>query len=191
LLRIAEIESGARRSAFRPLDLTPLLQGLAEFYEAGAEEKQCALVRRISPELPAFGDLDMIQQAVANLLDNAVKFSPPGQTILLSGLVEPAGPVITVADHGPGIEEADLDHATERFFRAEGARDTPGSGLGLALVQAVAVLHGGVLRLEANHPGLRAVLMLPAAPPATPGRLSQHVEQTSSAPQPDTSLVES
>jgi hypothetical protein len=99
---------------------------------------------------------------VANLLDNALKFSPPGSTIRLSagivrGLLE-----ISVADQGPGIPADDRNRAIERFFRGESARSTPGSGLGLSLVQAVAVLHGGTLRLEDNHPGLRAVIALPA-----------------------------
>jgi signal transduction histidine kinase len=106
----------------------------------------------------------MIQQAIANLLDNALKFSPPGGVITLAADAGPDGLRITVADQGPGIPEADRARATERFFRGEHARSTPGSGLGLALVQAVASLHGGSLTLEDNGPGLRAVLLLPAEP---------------------------
>jgi signal transduction histidine kinase len=113
--------------------------------------------------LLVFGDRDMIQQAVANLLDNALKFSPPASVIRLAGTCGPDGVSITVADAGPGIPDADRDRATERFFRGEAARNTPGSGLGLALVQAVAALHGGVLSLADNNPGLRADLRLPAA----------------------------
>ncbi len=162
LLRIAEIEAGARLSAFARVDLGPLLFDLSELYTAAAEENGQALEHDIPPILPAFGDRDMLQQAVANLLDNALKFSPPGSTIRLDagivrGLLE-----ITVADQGPGIPPEDRQRATERFFRGESARSTPGSGLGLALVQAVAVLHGGTLRLEDNLPGLRAVIALPA-----------------------------
>jgi hypothetical protein len=112
--------------------------------------------------LPAFGDHDMLQQAVANLLDNALKFSPPGGTIRLGAALVGRTLEITVADQGPGIPPADRARATERFFRGEAARNTPGSGLGLALVQAVAVLHGGALRLDDNHPGLAAVISLPA-----------------------------
>jgi hypothetical protein len=162
LLRIAEIEAGARLSAFARVDLGPLLFDLSELYTAAAEENGQALEHDIPPILPAFGDRDMLQQAVANLLDNALKFSPPGSTIRLSagivrGLLE-----ISVADQGPGIPADDRNRAIERFFRGESARSTPGSGLGLSLVQAVAVLHGGTLRLEDNHPGLRAVIALPA-----------------------------
>jgi signal transduction histidine kinase len=163
LLRIAEIEAGARRSAFADIDLAPLLLDLADLYGAAAEERGVALRAEIPPSVPAYGDRDMIQQAVANLLDNALKFSPDGGTVRLAVEVAPGqGPQITVADQGPGIPETERVHATERFYRGETARSTPGSGLGLALVQAVATLHGGGLRLEDNAPGLRAVLALHA-----------------------------
>ena len=166
LLRIAEIEAGSRRSAFSQVDVAPLLSDLAELYEAAAEETGQTLAARIPPHAMVFGDRDMIQQAVANLLDNAMKFSPPQGVIRLSAQVMAGAIEIVVADDGPGIPEQDRARATERFFRGETARSTPGSGLGLALVQAVAMLHGGVLRLEDNTPGLKAVLHLPAADPA-------------------------
>ena len=162
LLRIAEIEAGARRSAFARVDLGPLLFDLAELYTAAAEERGQVLAQDIPPILPAFGDRDMLQQAVANLLDNALKFSPPGSTIRLAAGAAGRMLEISVADQGPGIPEADRARATERFFRGESARSTPGSGLGLSLVQAVALLHGGTLRLEDARPGLRAVIAIPA-----------------------------
>ena len=162
LLRIAEIEAGARLSAFARVDLGPLLFDLSELYTAAAEENGQALVHDIPPILPAFGDRDMLQQAVANLLDNALKFSPPGSTIRLGAGIVGRLLEISVADQGAGIPADDRNRATERFFRGESARSTPGSGLGLSLVQAVAVLHGGTLRLEDNQPGLRAVIALPA-----------------------------
>jgi signal transduction histidine kinase len=161
LLRIAEIEAGARRSAFTEEDVAPLLADLAELYEAAAEETGQTLAARIPPRAVVYGDRDMIQQAVANLLDNAVKFSPPQGVIRLSAHAVPGAIEIVVADDGPGIPAPDRARAAERFFRGESARSTPGSGLGLALVQAVAMLHGGALRLEDNAPGLRAVLVLP------------------------------
>jgi len=114
------------------------------------------------PILPVRGDPEMLRQAVTNLIDNAVKFSPPGGEVRLSAVAGPDGVEITVADQGPGIPSEDRARATERFFRGEAARSTPGSGLGLALVQAVAHLHGGTLRLEDAGPGLRATLSLPA-----------------------------
>jgi signal transduction histidine kinase len=108
-----------------------------------------------------YGDGAMIQQAVANLADNAVKFSPPGSEVEIGAAAGDHAIEIVVRDHGPGIPPADRAKAPERFFRGEAARSTPGSGLGLALVQAVAHLHGGTLRLEDGEPGLRAVLSLP------------------------------
>ncbi len=165
LLRIAEIEAGSRRSAFAPLDLAPLLDDLVELYAAAAEERGLVLHAGIAPSLRALGDREMLQQAVVNLLDNAIKFSPPGGTVTLTADAAGAEIVIALADQGPGIPEADRPRATERFFRGEQARQTPGSGLGLALVQAVASLHGGVLTLEDAAPGLRAVLSLPGLGP--------------------------
>ncbi|HET8997719.1 MAG TPA: HAMP domain-containing sensor histidine kinase [Acetobacteraceae bacterium] len=161
LLRISEIEAGSRRSAFTSLDLAPALADLAELYEAVAEEKGVALTADIPERLPAYGDRELIQQAVANLLDNAVKFSPPGGTVRLRAAAVPGSVEVAVVDEGPGIPAEDLKRATERFFRGESARSTPGAGLGLALVQAVAQLHAGTLRLEDAHPGLAASLTLP------------------------------
>ena len=164
LLRIAEIEAGARRSAFAPFDAAELLAGLSELYEAAAEERGTALIMDAPGPLMVNGDRELVQQAVANLLDNAIKFSPPGGVI---GVVATVGETVevSVSDQGPGIPEADRCRATDRFFRGEAARQTPGSGLGLALVEAVAQLHGGSLRLEDAAPGLCAVLSLPRSPP--------------------------
>ncbi len=161
LLRIAEIEAGARRSAFNAVDISSLLRDLAELYEAVAEDGGQILATEIPDGLLAYGDREMIQQAVANLLDNALKFSPSGGTIRLAASTAANRLDIVVADAGPGIPSAERDQAVERFFRGERARSTPGSGLGLALVQAVALLHGGSLTLADNAPGLRAVLGLP------------------------------
>ena len=185
LMRISEIETGSRRAAFTMVDLAPVLGDVAELYEPLAEENglrlvldlpappatpQSATPQSTSPSagpdpLPARlltrGDPEMLRQAVTNLIDNAVKFSPPGGELRLSATVGPAGIEITVADQGPGIPPKDRARATERFFRGEAARSTPGSGLGLALVQAVAHLHGGALRLEDAAPGLQATLSLP------------------------------
>ena len=166
LLRIAETEAGTRRAAFCDFDLAPLLRDLSDLYTAPAEENELELVCHAPGPLPVHGDRDLIGQALVNLLDNAVKFSPPGGTIRLSGVNGTAGLTLTVQDTGPGIPEADRARATERFYRGEQARQTPGSGLGLALVDAVAHLHGGNLALEDAAPGLRAVLTLPARPVA-------------------------
>ncbi len=163
LLRIAEIEAGARRSAFAPVDIVAVLRDLGELYEAVAEDAGQRLTLDLPTALTVFGDREMIQQAIANLLDNALKFSPPDGTITLRAKPLPNGVEIEVADQGPGIPADDRARAVERFFRGETARSTPGSGLGLALVQAVTVLHGGGLVLEDNAPGVRAVLRLAAS----------------------------
>jgi signal transduction histidine kinase len=165
LLRIAEIEAGSRRSAFAELDLGPLLADLAELYAAPAEDHGLTLNLRVPDTLPAYGDRDLVQQAIANLLDNAIKFSPRGGRIMLSAERMDRQVRVCVTDQGPGIPEQDRLRATERFFRGEQARSTPGSGLGLALVQAVATLHEGTLLLEDAGPGLRATLVMRSLPP--------------------------
>jgi signal transduction histidine kinase len=111
------------------------------------------------------GDRDMLLQAAANLLDNAIKFTPPGGRVTLAAERRGAEVVIAVSDTGPGIAPGDRPRVVERFYRAEASRATPGSGLGLALVQAVAQLHGGSLLLEDARPGLRAIIVLPAPEP--------------------------
>ncbi len=161
LLRIAEIEAGARRSAFAQIDLAPLLLDIDELYHAVAEENGIYLKTTIAEKLPLLGDRQLIQQAVTNLLDNALKFSPHGSYIRFTAQFEQGVIEIVVADNGPGIPEEDRSRATERFYRAESARNTAGSGLGLSLVAAVAQLHNGTLTLADNRPGLRAILSLP------------------------------
>jgi len=160
LLRIAEIEAGARRAAFAGVNLSQLLADAVEIYGASAEEKGQRMELDVPDGLFVVGDRDLILQAVANLLDNAVKYTPAGGSILVSGRALGGGAEIVVADSGQGLPEAERARVTERFYRAEQSRTTPGSGLGLALVQAVAQLHNGSLRFEDNAPGLRAVLTL-------------------------------
>lgn len=166
LLRIAEAEAGARRAAFAPLDLPEVLRDAAEFYEAMAEDAGQTLSTDLPESLPLVGDRDLLLQAVANLLDNAMKFTPAGGVITLSARREGGAAVIAVADSGPGLSPADRARAMDRFFRADASRNTPGSGLGLSLVQAVAQLHRGTVELAdamsgADPPGLRVALRLP------------------------------
>ncbi|WP_241671134.1 sensor histidine kinase [Dankookia rubra] len=166
LLRIAEAEAGARRAAFAPLDLVHVLADAAEIYEATAEARGQRLETDLPDSLPMVGDRDLLLQAVANLLDNAIKFTPSGGAVLLSAAATSVGIEVTVADDGPGLSLEDRAHAGERFFRADKARATPGSGLGLSLVRAVAHLHGGEVSLvdavpQRVPPGLRVVIRLP------------------------------
>ncbi len=161
LLRISEIEAGSRRSAFALFDLAPLLSNLAEFYAALAEEGEAVVEVQAPDSLELRGDRALLQQAIANLLDNAIKFSPRGGRVRLGAAVDDGRAVVSVVDDGPGMPPEDLARATDRFFRGETARSTPGSGLGLALVLAVAQLHGGELRLEDAAPGVAARIVLP------------------------------
>jgi signal transduction histidine kinase len=166
LLRIAEAEAGARRAAFAPLDLREVLRDAAEFYEAMAEAREQRLETDLPAELPLVGDRDLLLQAVANLLDNAIKFTPPGGTIRLSAWKTETRIEIAVSDSGPGLSPEERAQAPDRFFRADASRHMPGSGLGLSLVRAVAQLHAGEVRLEdaaprADPPGLRVVISLP------------------------------
>ena len=169
LLRISEIEAGARRSAFAPVALGGLLEDLVELYSAAAEERGQTLVADVpaasEPAMTLWGDRHLIQQAVANLLDNALKFSPAGGQVRVSVEVGAQEIAVVVTDQGPGIPVDERPRAVQRFYRGEGSRSTPGSGLGLTLVQAVATLHGGALRLQGAEPGLRAVLALSRAMP--------------------------
>lgn len=166
LLRITEAEAGARRAAFAPLDVVPLLQDAAEIYGAMAEAANLTLEVALPEHLDVVGDRDLLLQATANLLDNAIKFTPAGGTVTLSARALPGIEAeITVADNGPGLSPEDRARAGERFFRADSSRATPGSGLGLSLVTAVAHLHEGTLTLDdafpgLSPPGLRATLTL-------------------------------
>ena len=168
VLRIAEVEAGGRRAAFAPTDLVPMMTDMAELYGAAAEARDQRLRVKLPRKLPLVGDRDLLGQAVANLLDNALKFTPEGGTVRLSAQADLGVVEITVADDGPGMPDADRQRAGERFFRADAARTTPGSGLGLSLVRAVAALHGGAIALGETHPGadrpgLKVTLRLPAA----------------------------
>jgi signal transduction histidine kinase len=168
VLRIAEVEAGGRRAAFEATDLVPMMTDMAELYGAAAEARDQRLQVKLPRKLPLVGDRDLLGQAVANLLDNALKFTPDGGTVVLSARAGPGVVEIAVADDGPGMPEVDRQRAGERFFRADAARTTPGSGLGLSLVRAVAALHGGAIALGETHPGaarpgLKVTLRLPSA----------------------------
>jgi len=169
LLRIAEAEAGARRAAFAAFDLPAVLADAAEFYQAAAEARDQHLETDLPASLPMVGDRDLLLQAVANLLDNAVKFTPDGGTVLLAARrLEDGAIEILVTDSGPGLPQQDQSRAGERFFRADQSRNTPGSGLGLSLARAVAQLHGGELELAdampgADPPGLAVRLLLPGS----------------------------
>ena len=158
LLRIAQVESGARQAGFAPLDLSALLATVAEVFAPAAEEHGQRLETAIAPGVTAFGDRDLLTQALANLLDNAVKHGREGGRITLA-LTPDAR--VTVTDDGTGIPAGAREAVLRRFHRLDAARSRPGAGLGLALVAAVAELHGARLVLGDAAPGLRVELALP------------------------------
>ena len=166
LLSIAQAEAGAPRRDFDVVDLSALLGDVAELYEPLAEARGQTLTATANGRAEIRGDRDLLFQAVANLADNAVKFAPEGGQVGLALAREAGEARVTVTDDGPGIPEAARERVLERFFRLEASRSTPGSGLGLSLVAAVARLHHGRLDLEDNAPGLRARLLLPLLPGA-------------------------
>lgn len=163
LLKIARAESGADRENFEELDLTVLTRDMAEFYEPLAEEKGLRFVQKLEQTPAVSGNKHMLSQALANLLDNAVKYTEPGGLVTLELLENHQGVRLVVADSGPGIPSEAREKVLERFYRLESSRNTPGSGLGLSLVSAVARSHRADLRLMENQPGLRVELLFPVA----------------------------
>ncbi|QQS10689.1 MAG: HAMP domain-containing histidine kinase [Rhodospirillales bacterium] len=161
LLRIAAIDAGTRRTAFADVDVAGILRGVAEIYEPLAEAAGRVLAVDAPPVLTLRGDRQLLAQALANLLDNALKHG--AGPIALSADADASTVTLSVSDRGAGIPPDERPRVVERFYRREAARATPGSGLGLSLVAAIARLHGGRLSLEDNAPGLRARLALPRA----------------------------
>ena len=169
LLMIARAESGQARENMAAFDASEIAHGVAELYEPLADDRGLAL--KVDAPAPAIvrGNRELLSQALANLIDNAIKYARPAGSeaaephpeIVLSVRQQGDRVLVGVSDRGPGIPEADRGRALERFVRLEKSRSEPGSGLGLSLAAAVARLHGGELRLEDNAPGLRAVLDLP------------------------------
>lgn len=164
LLSIAEAESGSRGRNFQPVNLAEVARMAADLYEPVADDKGLELHADIRGEPVLSGNPQLLSQALANLLDNAIKYTPAGSVTLT---VEPAapgrGPRVTVADTGPGIPLEMREKVLERFVRLDDARASPGNGLGLSLVDAVARLHGAVLELGGNDSGLRISLQFPKA----------------------------
>jgi signal transduction histidine kinase len=162
LLNIAEAEAGSRREAMAVVDLAEIARSVAELYEPVADDKGLALTVESDAAMPVNGDRHLLSQAIANLLDNALKYTPAG-SVTLSARRHGETARIEVRDTGPGVPPERREAVFDRFVRLEGSRSTPGNGLGLSLVRAVAKLHGGEVWLEDNNPGLKAVFTLPTA----------------------------
>jgi signal transduction histidine kinase len=161
LLRIAQIESGVRRARFAAFDLSALARDIMESFEAVAESRGQWIVGHLAPGVSLRGDRELLAQALVNLIENAIRHSPAGTRIEVVLERSAEGPVLTVSDNGPGIPAAEHENVLRRFYRLEKSRTTPGSGLGLALVKAIADLHQARLDLGDNAPGLRVSLHFP------------------------------
>ncbi len=164
LLLIAEADSGVTRGSMSPIDLAPIADDVAELYAPLAEEKGVVLEIRPAGSTVIEGNRSLISQALANLVDNAIKYTPSGGHIVVWPEMTPEGVDLIVADTGPGIPAEERARVVERFVRLEASRNSPGTGLGLSLVAAVARLHGARLILEDNGPGLKAIVRFPRAP---------------------------
>jgi signal transduction histidine kinase len=161
LLRIARIESGTHDREWVDIDLSPLLHDAWELYQAVGEEKDITVTLG-ETKGRVRGDRDLLFQALCNLLDNAIKYSPPGSEVILEVAQSGDELGIAISDKGPGIPEAERGKVLDRFYRSASVTGIPGSGLGLSLVSAIAHYHDGQLVLGDNAPGLRATLRLPA-----------------------------
>ena len=158
LLRIGQVEAGARRAAFRPLDLAEVAREVVEAFEPAAEQEGKAIVPRLDVSLPMSGDSELLVQMIANLIDNALRHTPAGVRIEVTGERTPQGVSLSVADNGPGVGPEELRSIFQRFYRADAARKSSGTGLGLSLVAAIAELHGLECEASDNRPGLRVTL---------------------------------
>jgi signal transduction histidine kinase len=173
LLMIARAESGEVRDGMAEFDVAEVARDVSELYEPLAEDKGLTLAVEAKGPAALKGNRELVSQALANLVDNAIKYAAPEANgvpspavsgrpgILVKASADRDQVVLTVSDHGPGIPEGDRSRVVDRFVRLEQSRSQPGSGLGLSLVSAVARLHGGELKLEDNAPGLRARIALP------------------------------
>ena len=172
LLSIARIEGRNATESFQPLDLAALAGDTAELYEPVAEEKGQTLTFKPAPDgqpLTILGDRHLVSQAAANLVDNAIKYTPEGGRVSVAVGRGDDGIRLTVGDSGPGIPEKFRGSVLDRFVRLEQSRHTAGTGLGLSLVAAVADLHGARLMLGDNGPGLRVDVLFPDRAATTAG----------------------
>jgi len=176
LLMIARAESGQASTPMIEFDAADIVRGVGELYDPLADEKGLALKIEAGAPLPVRGNRELVTQALANLVDNAIKYACPHDAevngtpadVVVAATGEGDRIRLSVSDHGPGVSAGDRERVVQRFVRLEQSRSEPGSGLGLSLASAVAHLHGGELRLEDNGPGLKATLDLPRDGPQLP-----------------------
>lgn len=156
LLRVAELQASQRRAGFTDMDVSPLVETAADLYQPAAEDRGIALDVAVEPDLTLFGDDKLLFEAVSNLIDNAIKFTPEGGHVLVVARREGSGIVIEVRDDGPGILPEERDLVLRRFHRGRHATGIAGSGIGLSAVMAIVQIHGFRLELADAAPGLAA-----------------------------------
>jgi signal transduction histidine kinase len=161
LLRIAQIEAGTRRSGFRELDLSAVFSTVVDAFAPAAEDAGNRIETKIKPAIHVLGDRELLTQMLANLIENAIRHAPAGTRIDVSLGSDRERIVGTVTDNGPGAPPHERERMFRRFYRLEHSRSTPGSGLGLSLVKAVADLHGIALEVRDAEPGLQIVMRFP------------------------------
>ncbi len=162
LTRIAQIETRERKGAFRSVNLVEIAGEVVELYDAAAEPDGTRLTITGEREVLVTGDRDLIFDAIANLVDNAIKHGRTGGQVVVANEIIDGSPVVSIADDGPGIPAEEREHVFKRFYRLEQSRYTPGNGLGLSLVAAVARLHGARIEMRDNSPGLKFMLWFSA-----------------------------
>jgi len=165
MLDIAETDAGIKRLDLKQVDVGLMLQDVVDLFSTMAEDNQVGMRLSLAPDpLIVWADRSRLQRALANVVDNAIKFTPPGGTIRVEAAVAGAMVEIRIADTGIGIAKADLAKVCDRFYRGDHSRTTPGSGLGLSLVQAIIRSHGGELQIESEEGcGTKVIIRLPAA----------------------------
>ena len=164
LLRISQIESGSRLAAFSALSLTDVVEKIYEMYGPVAEDEHHVLMHDIQKDVRIRGDGELLTQMFSNLIENAIRHTPPGTRIRIRLEVSGNTVAASVEDNGPGIPLGEYDKVFRRFYRLTSSRSTPGYGLGLALVAAIANLHNAKIELSDNHPGLRCLILFDHLP---------------------------
>jgi signal transduction histidine kinase len=167
ILRISAIENDAGKAQFKDFDLASVCAQVFDFYEPCAEAKGVTLAIDAARPVPLRGDEDLIREAISNLVDNAIKFTPAGGSVCVEARIADRRPFLRVSDTGPGVPAHERARIFERFFRGERSGKSPGHGLGLSIAEKIATLHGLKLTVEDNHPGARFELLAPAPACAT------------------------
>lgn len=158
LLRIGQIETGSRRAGFKVVSLSAIALEVAEAFQPAAIDDNKSLTTNIRDEFVMLGDQELLKQLVANLIDNAIRHTPAGSHIEVAVTAHDDGALLIVADDGPGVPLAERKRIFERFYRVDRARETPGDGLGLSLVAAIADLHGAQASAASSEPGLEVTV---------------------------------